>query len=448
MTSCRERHASTAEKPANTKSATHRSFFPGPTSDGSDELPRTVQKTVTPRMTPAAVSPDTVRSPLPMATRIRTTLPRPDRRRRVLFLSEIPTPYRLPLYRRLAAEPSLEIEVVFCALGEPDRPWSLDDELVDIPYRVLRGVHPRVKTRRNTFVYQLNPGIVPLLTRARPDLVVIGGYAVFAEQVALALAPLLRIPFLIHSETHLLKPRRAAVASVKRAVLPHVLGRAAGGLAVGTAAAEYLAAHGIPRERIRIFPNTVDVDGYRQAAQRARRHADEVRARLGLPPRYVLFAGRLVEAKGLPELLTALDRLGEDAPPLVVAGTGPLESRIRERRGIVSVGFQPRDTLVELYALADRCAVPSRDEPWGVVVNEALACGAPVVATDAVGAVRDLVRDGLDGWVVRSGDVDALAAALVAPRPTGDISSGPIAEWTYDFGVEQFLEAVDLAAAS
>lgn len=312
-------------------------------------------------------------------------------------------------------------------------------------HRVLTGIHPRIRTRRNTFVYELNPGVVPLLLRSRPDLLVIGGYAVFAEQAALALAPLLRVPFLVHSETHLGKPRPGWLSSVKRALLPRVLGRAAGGLAAGTAAAQYLAEHGIPRERIRILPNTVDVEAYRAGAEDARRRAREVRGRLGLPERYLLFVGRLVEAKGLRELLAALDRLGGEAPPLVVAGAGPLEPLLRDRSDVVPVGFLPPSDLIELYALADRCAVPARDEPWGVWVNEALACGCPVVATDAVGAARDLVRNGVDGWVVPVGDVEALAQALVAPRPDGEISAGPIASWTYEFGVEQFLEAVALA---
>ena len=183
------------------------------------------------------------------------------------------------------------------------------------------------------------------------------------------------------------------MAQAKRTVLPQILGRAAGGLAAGTAAAEYLAAHGIPHERIRIFPNTIDVDAYRAAAETTRSQATGVRERLGLPERYVLFAGRLVEAKGLPDLLAALDRLGPGAPPLVVAGAGPLEPLLRDRAGVYPLGFRRPDELIELYALADRCAVPARDEPWGVWVNEALACGCPVIATDVVGAAADLVRE-------------------------------------------------------
>jgi glycosyltransferase involved in cell wall biosynthesis len=379
-----------------------------------------------------------------MPATIEESAARSARPRRVLFLSEIPTPYRLPLYRRLAAAPELEIEVVFLAGSEPDRPWSLDDELTGVPHRILRGLQPRIRTPRNTFVYEINPGIAPLLMRSRPDLLVIGGYSVFAEQVALAVAPLLRIPFALHSETHLGKPRPTALSRAKRALLPRVLRHAAGGLAAGSAAREYLAAHGVARERIRILPNTIDVDAYRAAAEGARSRAEEARSRLGLPERYLLFAGRLVEAKGIRELLAAHERLGAQALPLVVAGTGPLEGLLRGRARVHAVGFRPTAELIELYALADRCVVPSLDEPWGVVVNEALACGCPVLASDAVGAAVDLVRDGADGWVVPAGDVAALASALVAERPPGDVSRGPIAGWTYEFGLAQLLELLEL----
>jgi glycosyltransferase involved in cell wall biosynthesis len=365
----------------------------------------------------------------------------------VLVLSEIPTPYRLPLYRRLAEQPELDLEIAFCAASEPDRPWRLDEELAGVPHRILRGVHPKIRTRLDTFVYEVNPGIVPLLLRSRPDLLVISGYAVFAEQLALALAPLLRIPFLIHSETHLLKPRRSWVTRAKRIALPRILGRAAGGLAAGSAATDYLVAHGIPRERIRIFPNTIDVDAYRAGAAAARGRAAEIRAELGLPDRFVLYVGRFTATKGFPELIAAHRRLGGEAPPLVVAGAGPLDHLAQGAEGVRALGFRSSRELIELYALAEACVVPSRAETWGVVVNEALACGCPVVATDAVGAAVDLVRDGVDGWVVPAGDVDALARALSEPQPSGDVSGGPIAGWTYDFGVEQFLEAVDLVFA-
>jgi glycosyltransferase involved in cell wall biosynthesis len=362
---------------------------------------------------------------------------------RVVVVSEIPTPYRLPLFRLLAARPELELEVLFCAAEQPDRPWRLDEELAGVPHEVLPGLPLTFRSRRNTFVYEINAGIVRRIRPSRADAVVVGGYAVFAEQAAILLAKAFRIPYLLHSESQLLTERGAPRRAAKRVLLPRIVRGAAAGLAVGSAAAEYLAHYGLDPGRIRIVPNTIDVAAYAERARRARADAESIRSARGLPEQYHLFVGRLVEAKGIEDLVRA--REGVDVPELLVAGTGPLEATLREVEGVRLLGFEPPERLLELYALAERTIVPSRFEPWGVVVNEALACGCPVVVSDAVGAARDLVRPGHDGWIFPAGDVDSLAKALVSPAPGGDGGARPIERWTYEFAVEQFLEALHLA---
>lgn len=360
---------------------------------------------------------------------------------RVLVVSEIPTPYRLPFFRRLAARPELGLTILFCAASEPDRPWEL--ELEGVPHEVLSGVPLTFRTRRNTFVYEINPGILRRIRRREVDALVVGGYAVFAEQAAIVLARAQRIPYLVHSESQFLTKRRSVVRAVKKGVLPLVIGGAAAGLAAGSAAARYLAYYGLDPARIRIVPNTIDVPAYAERAEEARRNAAEVRARLDLPERYHLFVGRLVSAKGIDDLVEARRR--RSLPELLVAGTGPLEDRLAAEPGVRLLGFQPMERLIELYALAELTAVPSRFEPWGVVVNEALACGCPVVVSEAVGAAVDLVRDGHDGRVVPLGDAAALADALSSPLPRPDPREGRIWRWTYDFALEQFVEALDVA---
>jgi len=366
------------------------------------------------------------------------------RRPRILAISEIPTPYRLPLYRALAARDDLDLEVVFCAAEQPDRPWHLGDELAGVPHRVLRNIPLRLRPRTSGFVYEVNPEIFGVLHDARPDLLVIGGYAVFAEQAAIGFARAHGIPYVLHSESHLLKPRPAAVRAAKRALLPGIISGAAAGLAVGSPAARYLAAYGLHPGRIRIFPNTIDVARYRADAAAARARAVDIRRARGLPERYHLYAGRLVEVKGIRDFLQARALLGSAAPPAVVAGEGPLAPEVAESNGVLPVGFQQRERLVELFALAEATVVPSLSEPWGVVVNEALACGTPVIASDAVGAAEDLIRDGVNGRIYPAGDVRALAEALCMPQLSA-AAHGRIERWTYDFAVEQFVEAVGIA---
>jgi glycosyltransferase involved in cell wall biosynthesis len=359
-------------------------------------------------------------------------------------ISEIPTPYRLPLYERIATRDDLELEVLFCAAEEPDRPWDVGAGLERVPHRVLGGWSPTIRTRAETFVYEINPQIVSVLRAAAYDAIVVGGYSVFAEQAAIAYAKLTRTPYLLHSESHHLKPRPRAVRAMKQVALRPVIGGAAAGLAVGSLSASYLESYGLDRGRIRIVPNTIDVGAFASAADHARTREAAIREELGLPSSFVVYVGRLVAGKGVLELLEALERLGPEAPNVVVAGDGPLAEQVAASRTVMHLGFQPTQQLIELYALADRAVVPSRAETWGVSVNEALACSCPVVATDAVGAAYDLIEDGVNGYVVPEGDVAALAAALIASRPDAG-ANRRIDRWSYEFGAEQFAEGIALA---
>jgi glycosyltransferase involved in cell wall biosynthesis len=172
-----------------------------------------------------------------------------------------------------------------------------------------------------------------------------------------------------------------------------VLRRAAAVVAASTelaAAAERLGAR-----EVRVIPNGVDVP-----------------ARVGEPdePPHVLFAGRLSPEKGVLELVEAARGL-----PLVVAGDGPLRPRVPG-----ALGFVPHDELVHLYGRAAVVACPSHREGYGVVCAEAMAHGRAVVAT-AVGGMRDLVEDGVNGLVVPVGDVPALRAALERLLGDGDL---------------------------
>jgi glycosyltransferase involved in cell wall biosynthesis len=132
----------------------------------------------------------------------------------------------------------------------------------------------------------------------------------------------------------------------------------------------------------------------------------------------LLFAGRLEREKGVAVLLDAwrLAGLGDDAA-LVLAGEGPIEPR---GPGVRVLGRVPRDQLPALYAGADALVLPSIRtatflEPWGLVVNEAMSQGTPVIASDAVGAVAGgLVRDGRNGLVAPAGDARGLATRIQA----------------------------------
>src|SRR5207249_2912505 len=153
------------------------------------------------------------------------------------------------------------------------------------------------------------------------------------------------IPYLVHNESHLAKPRAGWVRGLKAAALPTLIGGAAGGLAVGSGAARYLARYGLHPGLIRIFPNTVDVGEYERAAAAARRRGGRLRRRLDLPEHFALFAGRLIPSKGVGDLAAAIRMLGDAAPELVVAGVGPLAAELEALPRVRLLGFQPTARL-------------------------------------------------------------------------------------------------------
>ena len=169
----------------------------------------------------------------------------------------------------------------------------------------------------------------------------------------------------------------------------------------------------------------------------------------GAGSRHFVFVGRLVEEKGVDVLAAAYRRYRRTvrAPwPLSVCGAGPLAPQLQGVDGVELRGFVQPSALPAVLARSGCLVLPSRFEPWGVVIHEATACGLPVVCSTACGASSRLVVDGYNGLVVRAGDPDSLCAALanVAERPDrlvmGRRSRELAAQFTPDRWADYLLE--------
>ncbi len=211
--------------------------------------------------------------------------------------------------------------------------------------------------------------------------------------------------------------RRWPQEAVKRLLLR----RAAGCIVPGKRAGEYCRQLGMHDDRIFVAPNATDRAYFRRQAESLAPRREELRHELGLECLNLLFVGRLVESmKGVASLLQAvadLESRGLEVT-LSIAGDGPDRDRYETLaselgcRDVRFLGSLGHDELCRHYAAADVLVLPSRSEPWGFVLNEAMEFALPLVVSDAVGAGADLVREGENGLVVPVGDVPALAAAL------------------------------------
>jgi len=189
----------------------------------------------------------------------------------------------------------------------------------------------------------------------------------------------------------------------------------------GKASFEYLRSLGCPEGSILTAPNAVDSAFFAAQAEDVRARATEFREKLKLPSRFILFVGRLVREKGIFDLLEAYAKLESSLRSevgLVFAGDGTCREELSERAKRISPGrvcfpgFAQREDLAALYALAEVLVMPTHSDTWGLVVNEAMACGLPIVVSSVAGCSSDLVEDGWNGYVVPALDSEKLSVAI------------------------------------
>jgi glycosyltransferase involved in cell wall biosynthesis len=335
---------------------------------------------------------------------------------RLVILTEIIAPYRIPVLNALAQRPEVELEVVFLSENDPTlRQWKVYKDEIKFKYHVL----PAWRQRLGKYNLLINREVRSTLSRIKPDVVLCGGYNYLASWSAAYWARLHHVPLLLWSESTAWDRRHGyrLVEFMKQRFLKLCTGF----VVPGRSSLTYLTNLGIAEQRIFTAPNAVDINLFSRLAEMARGDESRVRARRHLPSRYFLYVGRLVRDKGVFELLDSYARLNADLRSrvgLVFAGTGSSDRELMERAtkiapgAIQFLGFVHREELPEIYALAEALIFPTRSDPWGLVVNEAMACSLPVIVTSVAGCASDLVQDGCNGFVVRPGDASQLAIAM------------------------------------
>jgi glycosyltransferase involved in cell wall biosynthesis len=339
-------------------------------------------------------------------------MPRP----KLAIITEIIAPYRIPVFNALAKNQDIDLHVLFLSENDPTlRQWQVYKEEIEFRYQVL----PSWRRRFAGYNILLNCGVSSALSLIQPDVIVCGGYNYLACWAAAYWARTRRIPFLLWTESTALDWRRSygLIEFLKR----RFLNLCSGYVVPGKSSHDYLAQLGVAEDRISVARNAVDNTLFSSLAQSARQNALPLRSHYHLPGRYFLFVGRFVKEKGIFDLLDAYAQLPAATSmsiALVLVGDGPDRRDLLARAAKVSSGtvrvleFLQREDLAQIYALAEVLIFPTHSDPWGLVVNEAMACGLPLITTDVAGCAPDLVHDGGNGLIVPSHNPSRLADAM------------------------------------
>jgi len=351
---------------------------------------------------------------------------------RVACLVSHPIQYQAPLFRYLAARPGIDLTVFFLSdlsiHGYSDSGFGVSVKW-DVP--LLDGYRhdflPRLGSGNGlSFWRPWTFGLRARLRRGRFDALWVHGYAHRGCIAGIAAAKSLGIPVLLRGDSNLLGETDDALKlGLKRIAMPALFRAIDGFLAIGRLNREYYLHYGVEAGRIFPMPYAVDNEFFRGAAEQARPRREQLRAELGLHPgrAVILFASKMQSIKRAADLLEAYARMSSDgaaepAAYMVFAGDGEERARLERRArslkwdSIRFIGFRNQSELPALYDLSDVFVLPSEHEPWGLVINEVMNAGTPVVVSDRVGAGPDLVEDGVNGFVYPARDVAALANRL------------------------------------
>ena len=345
---------------------------------------------------------------------------------RLGLLATHPVQYQVPWYRALANTPGVDLTVFYCML--PDAHQQGTGFGVDFRWDVpmLEGYSHRVlpNVARSPALGRFGgcntPAIRGVLQANTFDAFIISGWGVRSYLQALWACRRAGVPVILRGESNGLKPRPWYIRLVHRMLLSQCSAM----LAIGTANAAFYAQNGVPEERIFHGPYCVDNARFEQIARTLAPERPMLREGWHIPPGacVFLYCGKFVEKKRPLDLLRAFTLVHRELPGqtahLLMVGDGPLraecEQFTREAGLPVSfAGFLNQAEIPKAYVASDCLVLPSDyGETWGLVVNEAMACGRPAIVSDRVGCHPDLVVPGKTGAVFPFKNTEALADVL------------------------------------
>ncbi len=370
-----------------------------------------------------------------------------DKPLRLAYLVSHPIQYQAPLLRRIAQDPEIDLTVLFgsdfSVRGYKDEGFGVEvawDTPLTEGYR-----HEFLTAFRDTGTVSATSPVSRGLYRrlggfgAEPafDALWVHGYASVNALAGIVCANLLGIPVLLRAESWLGDRERSGPKLALKHLFFHDLASLIDAvLPIGSVNARYWTHYFGGRVPQFPMPYAVNNDWFTEKAGQARTEVASLRDRLQLAPGrpVVLFASKLQTRKHCDHLVEAFDRLLADRPAvtpyLVIVGDGEERQRLEaqvQALGLAAdtrfVGFQNQSALPRFFALASVFVLPSRHEPWGLIVNEAMASGCPVIASTDVGCHVDLITPGMEGYVFPTGDIAALTEALQAVFATPDAAA-------------------------
>lgn len=335
---------------------------------------------------------------------------------KILLLTNMITPYRIPLYNLVAEQNFFKLKVVALADIEKNRDWQINKSKIKFDYDILEGWQKYFLLQKKELTIHFNKGVFKKLEEFYPDIVITSGYNSLAYWQAFLYCKIYKKKYVLWNGTTLLSA--GSIQGLKGQLKRMIIRGANDYIVYGTKAKEYLEYFGAKPNHIHIATNTVDMDYFRLEVNKYRNEDFISEKHQEYPEILLLYVGQLILRKGVLQILKALEELKDIRVGLMVVGSGPEENNLKQYckenglRNIYFESFKQQEELPKYYALADIFVLPSFEEVWGLVVNEALASGLYVLGSKYAGASYDLIEPGWNGEIFEPNNIQEIVELI------------------------------------
>lgn len=325
---------------------------------------------------------------------------------KVLYLVNIPSPYRVSYFNELGKLCDLTVLFERKSSEEREEAWH-NYNFENFKGVFLQGIN-----------YKKNQGISVAFSKYinenNYDHIIVGGYATPTGALLINYLKLKKIPYILNIDGGMIKDKES---KLKAALKKYFISSASAWLSTGEVGSKYLRYYGADSKKIFSYPFTtlkeIDLINHIPRVEEKK----ELRKKLGLEGnKIILTVGQFIQRKGFDILINACSQIPSDVSIYFVGGSPTKEYiELRENLGLRNIhflGFKSKDEILSYYKAADIFVLPTREDIWGLVINEAMANGLPVITTDRCVAGLELVKDYDNGFIVPVESVDKLSLRI------------------------------------
>lgn len=384
---------------------------------------------------------------------------------KVGIVTSHPIQYQAPLFRAIAKQQNIDLTVFFgsnhgIAPGKLDpgfgKAFAWDISLLDgYKHIFLNNSRPDMEVSN----WRLDaPDLKSYFKSEHYDAVLVFGWSKVLFWQAIWWARKYSIPLIQRGESNLNHAQSWLVKAAKKVLFPILFKQFKAFLAIGSLNAKLYRHFGVPEEAIFTAPYCVDNNFFSERAAAQTENTRQIRRELGISAddTVFLFSAKFIDRKRPMDLINAASkcRTAEESH-LILVGDGALletcrnEIAVNKLTNVHLVGFKNQSELPTFYAAADVLVLPSEYETWGLVVNEAMACGLPCIVSDTCGAAADMILEGKTGFTYPMGDVQQLAALMIymadnkeKRREMGRYAANYVKKFSVDSTVSALMKAL------